>query len=76
MTKLELIKETTEGATMVKSVPTAAGGTVSVLAIAGVSLPDIVYVLTAISLVVSIAYKLWHWRREAFKDDSHPEDID
>lgn len=76
MTKLELLKETTEGATMVKSAPTAAGGTVSVLAIAGVSLPDIVYILTAISLVVSIAYKLWHWRQEVRKADSAPEDSD
>lgn len=64
MSKIELAKETVEGATMTKAAPAVAGGAVSAMSIAGVSLPDVVYVLTALSLVVSIAYKLWSWRKE------------
>ncbi len=68
MNKVEIAKETIEGATMTKTAPAVAGGTVSVLTIAGYSFPDIVYVLTALSLVVSIAYKLWSWRKEVLED--------
>jgi hypothetical protein len=73
MDRVEIAKETIEGATMAKTAPVAAGGTVSVLSIAGVGLPDIVYVLTALSLVVSIAYKLWAWRKEVIHEDRSQE---
>lgn len=70
MDKVEIAKETIEGATMAKSAPVVAGGSVSALTILGVSLPDVVYILTALSLVISVAYKLWAWRKEVLHDQA------
>lgn len=67
MDKTELAKETIEGAAVSKA-PMVAGGTVSAISIFGVSLPDIVYILTAISLVVSVVSSLWKFRRDVLRD--------
>ncbi len=73
MDKVEIAKETIEGATMTKSAPVLAGGSVSALTIMGVSLPDVVYILTALSLIISVAYKLWAWRKEVLHDQALEE---
>ena len=73
MNKIELAKETIEGTAMSKA-PVVAGGTVSVISIFGVSLPDVVYILTAISLVVSVVYSLWKFRRDVLRDRAQRED--
>lgn len=74
MDRNEIVKETLEGTAMAKA-PVVAGGTVSVITIFGVSLPDIVYILTAISLAISIVFSLWKFRRDVLKDlEEHRED--
>lgn len=73
MDKIEIAKETMEGATITKTAPTIAGGTVSVLSVAGISLPDWICILTAVSLVVQVCFTLWKWRQEALKSRATEE---
>lgn len=62
MERVEVVAESAAvSGGIAKSAPVAIGGTVSGLDFFGISVPDLVLVLTCIYLAVTIAHTAWKW---------------
>lgn len=67
---MEVVEGATAGAAIAKGAPVAIGGTVSGLSFFGVSIPDLVQILTGIYLVLMILHEGWKWWTELRAKDA------